>query len=138
MIDEPASSEPSAMSDPLQFLEEIQQATIRTADLLQSSVDLQERIARLAAGAVAAQTATVGLMIQANLISARQAVDYFRGMLETMQKAGQGPESHVIRSILDFMEDTYGLTPVAEGPGRRTGPHLSVLPGGKSDGEDCG
>lgn len=123
------------MNDPLHFLEEIQQATIRTADLLQSSVDLQERIAQMAAGAVAAQTATVGLMIQANLVSARQAVDYFRNILEVMQKAGQGPEMHVIRSILDFMEDTYGLKPAAEARGRRTGPRFSVLPGGKSEEE---
>ncbi|HEV7372970.1 hypothetical protein [Arenibaculum sp.] len=117
------------MNDPVRLLEEMQRASDSTVALLQASAEAQGRIAGLLAGALAAQTATVGLMIEAGLLSWRQAAAYYEAVLASLSPARRdGPESEAIRSVLTFLEDTYGG---AREPAGR--PRLSVVEGGAGD-----
>lgn len=118
------------MNDPLRLLDEMRRASESTIDLLHASAQAQGRIAGLLAGALAAQTAMVGLLIEAGLLSWRQVSSHYEAILAGLSPARRdGPESEAIRSVLRFLEETYGA---AREPSGR--PRLSVVEGGAGEG----
>jgi hypothetical protein len=100
------------------------------ATLLKGLQATQERQAALLAGALAAQTALIALLVECGIAAPAEVAVHFAAARSQIapQHAAVGA-AEAIDSVLRYLADAYAEVP----PSPRSGPALAVIAGGLSD-----